>query len=43
MAEDSRYFRNPPTETLSRENIRAMRPKNFCNLLEHSQNNSIEQ
>jgi len=41
MAEDSRKFWNPFTETLPRENIRAIQLKNFRKLVEYSQTNSI--
>jgi hypothetical protein len=41
MAEDSRKFWNPFTETLSRENIRSIQLKNLRKLVKYSQTNSI--
>ena len=41
MAEDSRKYWNPFTETLPREKIRAIQLKNLRKLVEYSQTNSI--
>jgi phenylacetate-CoA ligase len=41
MAEDSRKYWNPFTETLPREKIRAIQLKNLRKLIEYSQTNSI--